>query len=149
MWVWSLGWEDPLKWEMAAHSSILAWKIAGTEEPGHGVTVIHDWAYTYMICIDTWVSMEAFIYLLCQLTTKSNDNRQEVHLAPISCFLTFSTLKKLCFSEKCLILRNTHELGELIISESKMAPKTTPTMTVLCPRHKRQLRNLQKVKAIL
>lgn len=95
--------------------------------------------------------MEAFIYLLCRLTTKSNDNRQEVHLAPISCFLTpFSNFKKLCSSEKCLILQNTqHELGELIISESNMAPKTTPTMTVLCPRHKRQLRNLQEVKAIL
>ena len=33
-WVWSLGWEDPLKKEMAAHSSILAWRIPRTEEPG-------------------------------------------------------------------------------------------------------------------
>ena len=30
----SLGWEDPLEQEMATHSSILAWKIARTEEPG-------------------------------------------------------------------------------------------------------------------
>ena len=30
----SLGWEDPLEKEMATHSSILAWKIARTEEPG-------------------------------------------------------------------------------------------------------------------
>ena len=29
-----LGWEDPLEQEMATHSSILAWKIARTEEPG-------------------------------------------------------------------------------------------------------------------
>ena len=28
-WVWSLGWEDPLEKEMAAHSSILAWKSHG------------------------------------------------------------------------------------------------------------------------
>ena len=34
MWVWSLGWEDPLEEEMTAHSSILAWKISWTEEPG-------------------------------------------------------------------------------------------------------------------
>ena len=38
-WVWSLGWEDPLENEMAAHSSILAWKnpmdgIPWTAEPG-------------------------------------------------------------------------------------------------------------------
>ena len=29
-----LGWEDPLEKEMATHSSILAWKILWTEEPG-------------------------------------------------------------------------------------------------------------------
>ena len=27
-----LGWEDPLELEMATHSSILAWRIPGTEE---------------------------------------------------------------------------------------------------------------------
>ena len=32
--VQSLGWEDPLEKEMAAHSSILAWKIPWTAEPG-------------------------------------------------------------------------------------------------------------------
>ena len=32
--VQSLGWEDPLEEEMATHSSILAWKIPWTEEPG-------------------------------------------------------------------------------------------------------------------
>ena len=30
----SLGWEDPLEKEMATHSSILAWKIPWTEDPG-------------------------------------------------------------------------------------------------------------------
>ena len=30
----SLGWEDPLEKSMATHSSILAWKIPWTEEPG-------------------------------------------------------------------------------------------------------------------
>ena len=33
-WVQSLGQEDPLEKEMATHSSPLAWKIPGTEEPG-------------------------------------------------------------------------------------------------------------------
>ena len=32
--VQSLGWEDLLEKEMATHSSILAWKIPWTEEPG-------------------------------------------------------------------------------------------------------------------
>ena len=30
----SLGWEDPLEKELAAHSRILAWRIPWTEEPG-------------------------------------------------------------------------------------------------------------------
>jgi len=30
----SLGWEDPLEEEMATHSSMLAWIIPWTEEPG-------------------------------------------------------------------------------------------------------------------
>ena len=33
-WIRSLGWEDPLEKGMATHSSILAWKIPWTEEPG-------------------------------------------------------------------------------------------------------------------
>ena len=34
MWVRSLGWENTLEMEMATHSSILAWEISWTEEPG-------------------------------------------------------------------------------------------------------------------
>ena len=38
MWIQSLGREDPLEEVMATHSSILAWRIPRTEEPG---TVVH------------------------------------------------------------------------------------------------------------
>ena len=34
MQVQSLGWEDPLEEKMATQSSILAWRITWTEEPG-------------------------------------------------------------------------------------------------------------------
>ena len=39
MWVGSLGREDPVEEGKATHSSILAWRIPWTEEPGelHGV----------------------------------------------------------------------------------------------------------------
>ena len=33
-WVPLLGWEEPLEEGMETHSSILAWRIPGTEEPG-------------------------------------------------------------------------------------------------------------------
>ena len=61
-WVRSLGQEYPLEKEMATHSSILAWKIPWTEEPGElqsmGLQrVVHDLAtkpplpytYTYIL----------------------------------------------------------------------------------------------------
>ena len=48
-WVWSLGREDPLEKIMATHSSILAWRIPWTEEPGDLQSVAlqrvrHHWA---------------------------------------------------------------------------------------------------------
>ena len=49
--IWSLGREDPLEEEMATHSSILAWKILQTEDPGGPVqrvakswTQLSNWA---------------------------------------------------------------------------------------------------------
>ena len=33
-WILSLGWQDPLEKGMAPHSSILAWRIPWTQEPG-------------------------------------------------------------------------------------------------------------------
>ena len=45
-WVQFLGWEDPLEKEMTTYSSILAWRIPWTEEPGGlqsmGCRVGHD-----------------------------------------------------------------------------------------------------------
>ena len=48
-WVQSLSWEDPLKKEMATHSSTIARKIPWTEEPCRlqsmgSQKVGHDWA---------------------------------------------------------------------------------------------------------
>ena len=47
--VQSLGWEDPLEEGMAAHSSILAWRIPWTDKPSglqsRGLQrVKHDWS---------------------------------------------------------------------------------------------------------
>ena len=47
-WVWSLASEDPLEKEMATQSSILAWRIPQTKEPGElqslgSQRVRHDW----------------------------------------------------------------------------------------------------------
>ena len=57
-WVWSLGWEDPLEKEMATHSSILAWRIPWTEEPGGLQStgwqrIEHDWAISLSLSFMT------------------------------------------------------------------------------------------------
>ena len=48
-WVWLKGWEDSLEKEMATHSSICAWRIPWTEEPGGLQSIVlqrvrHNWA---------------------------------------------------------------------------------------------------------
>ena len=92
-WVGSLGWEDPREKEMAAHSSILAWEIPWTEEPGGllfmgSQRVGHDWvtkhctkAKVKWVCenvlffliefcgwafIVLWHSLGIWIWLLCE-----------------------------------------------------------------------------------
>ena len=40
-WVLSLDWEDPLEEGIATHSSILAWRILWTEEPGR----LYSWGH--------------------------------------------------------------------------------------------------------
>ena len=46
VWVWSLGGKDPLEEGMPIHSSILAWRVPGTEEAGRlqSQGVGHDWS---------------------------------------------------------------------------------------------------------
>ena len=54
-WVWSLDWEDPLEKGMTTYSSILAWRIPWTEEPGElqpmGLQRVgQDWATNTGVC---------------------------------------------------------------------------------------------------
>ena len=42
-WVQFLGWKDPLEKEIATHSSILAWRIPWTEEPGGLQSIGQSW----------------------------------------------------------------------------------------------------------
>ena len=83
-WVWSLGWEDPQKKEMATHSSILAWRIPWTEEPGGlqsmgSQRVVHDWATNTYFCplplaATPWPSLQ--------------DQQEEFFLLPTESYMT-------------------------------------------------------------
>ena len=59
-WVRSLGWKDPLEEGMATHSSILAWRILWTEEPG-GLQSMG----LQRIGQTEWLSTKHWLYSLC------------------------------------------------------------------------------------
>ena len=44
-----LGWEDPLEKEIATHSSVLAWEIPWTEEPGRLQLLIQGMVFNFRL----------------------------------------------------------------------------------------------------
>ena len=73
-WAWSLGREDSLERAMAAHPSILAWRIPWTEEPGRlqsmGLQRIgQDWAALTFTFSDYYKVDHVFIYVLVSHVT--------------------------------------------------------------------------------
>ena len=68
----SLGWKDPLKEEMVTHSSILAWRIPWTEEPGGlqfmgSQRIWHDWVHIHTYA-DSDRTRNPEFYLLPSIT---------------------------------------------------------------------------------
>ena len=57
--VQSVGWEDSLEEEMATHSSILAWRISWTKEPGKP----SPWGHKELDMTE-WLSMHLLAYIL-------------------------------------------------------------------------------------
>ena len=75
--VHSPGQEVPLEEEMTTHSSILAWRIPWTVEPGGQQSigsqrVRHDWAYTHTR-LDAWQCASYFKYILFNLYNVQGD----------------------------------------------------------------------------
>ena len=73
---WTLGQEYPLEKGMATHSSVLAWRIPWTEEPGRVQSmglqrVGHDWAtntFTFF-CLNSFTFFFPFIFISWRLIT--------------------------------------------------------------------------------
>ena len=67
-WIWSLGQKDPLEARMATHSSILAWIIPWTEEPGRLWSIGlqrfgHDWSN--LACTHDFMVVFWMLFLFC------------------------------------------------------------------------------------
>ena len=80
----SLGWENPLEKRMATHSSIVAWRIPRTEEPGKlqsmgSQRIRHEWvtnAFTLNIFVQLLFNQIKEMYKeeIYKIVTESKDN---------------------------------------------------------------------------
>ena len=104
MGVLSLGWEDPLEEEIATHSSILAWEILWTKEPGELQSTESQRVR------DKWVTEHARVSLsLPKPLTSINLNQW--------CSFPQQLLSawNLMFDEHWMYLNQLYDLGQLII----------------------------------
>ena len=91
--VWSLGREDPLKKGLGTQSSILAWKIPWTEEPGElqsvGLQSIrHDWATNTFIFTLSYFTV-IMMFSLCNQGECYQFNKSKKHIIKIYLTVTF------------------------------------------------------------
>ena len=75
--VWFLGQEDPLKKEMETHSSILAWRISWTEDPGRlqymgSQRVGYDWVTNAQLYEVMEVIANALVVIILQYVNVPN-----------------------------------------------------------------------------
>ena len=114
-WVRSLGREDPLEKQMATHSSVLAWRIPWTEEPGGLQStrlqrVGHDWAtslsYTFFLSLFygcswllSWVKPGTLIWWPSLKLTQDlrHDHSCAPHFTTVLSFLGLFPYKVLVF----------------------------------------------------
>ena len=133
-WVWSLGQEDPLEEEMATHSSILAWRIPWTEEPGGlqfmGLLKSHTW---FSNNTHTHPTSSLSIHLLRDtgcfhiLAVVNNVLRTLGYMYPLIYFL----LKDNCSTEFCCFLSNLSMNQPLVY----IYPLPLETPSYLPPQH--------------
>ena len=92
-WVWFLGQEDPLEKEMATCSSILAWRIPWTEDPGGLQPMGHK----------SWTRLTDFHVVDLQCCVSFSCTAKWIHHYPLilsviyyRSWLVFSTINQLC-----------------------------------------------------
>ena len=91
MWVWSLGWEDPLEEGMATHSSILVQEVAWAEEPG-GLQSYSPWGHKRVgRDLATNNSVKWYlVVLICSHLMTNNVEQPHMYLLTIIFFVEIS-----------------------------------------------------------
>ena len=113
--VWSLHWEDPLEKGMATHSSILAWRIPWTEEPGglqsRGLQrVRHDWATNIFTLLTKVCIVKALIFPVIMYRCWELDHKESWALKNW-CFQTVVLEKTLESPLDCKEIKPVHPKG--------------------------------------
>ena len=101
-WVRSLGWEDPLEKDMATHSSILAWRIHWTEEPGRlqsmSRRVAQNWMIFTSISISHW-RLKSILFLWYNLGGNRTLNNPFCNSpSSFSGHIVYCSVSKLCLT---------------------------------------------------
>ena len=118
-WVWSLGQEDPLEEEIATHSSMFAWKIPWTKEPGgyspcdHRVR--HNWACTHKVN-KTWTALLSLCYsgiYVCILVSLEENWGRESNICCVFAMCQTLHLFMILFSVRVILFRVS--LGSLLV----------------------------------
>ena len=98
--VWSLRWEDPLQEEMATHSSILAWEIPWTEEPGRlqfmrseSRTRLSTHAHTHTHSVITWGPLWGLYFTLCHYPDERVESNLFLSVSPAGLFIPCTFLR--------------------------------------------------------
>ena len=98
--VWCLGWEDPLEEEMVTHSSILAWRIPWTEEPGGLQSMGSQESRTWLSAEYIGALNKSFNVTDVEGGEKAKGRpAKEVNIKDFSVFYTGTILQKQVFSD--------------------------------------------------
>ena len=91
----SLSWKDPLEEKMATHSSILAWRIPWTEEPGRlqsmGLQRVgYDWATNTLVSC-TWYDFQMCLIWFSGISAPQDSHRVVLGPSVLECLPLFWT----------------------------------------------------------
>ena len=143
--VQSLSWEDPLEKEMAAHSSILAWKIPWSVEPGRLLSmgsqrVGHDWA-TSLTSLHFTVPNKTVAYLYPFGVSNERDripgSSFSMHLQSLVTWVLKFTSEIISISVVLIFLKFLHGSYP---HRSRLVPYTNPWLLLLSPDDPQQWR---------
>ena len=127
-WVWSLGWHDPPEEGMATHSTVLAWRIPCTEEPGscspwgHKELDRTEWlstaicvSYMQILCrfiYGPWASVDFVVPRVLEPVPVCAPHAVSIHLWGDTWLLPFLGCCECCCSDagSCLALCDPHGL---------------------------------------